>query len=131
MSVTSVSDIVSAKCVGCGRKAGPSNSVLSLYAEWYDLVPVRTASEDIGKAISDVIMKLADSGGFVSSGELISVSRDEAIGRKAVHILSDTGLIRPRYVVGDEEVTFDEAVDAKGEGKELKVCFRKSFSRER
>jgi hypothetical protein len=104
---------------------------MSLYAKWYGLVPMRTASENIGKAISSVIMSLADSGSYVDAKELVALAEDEAVGRRAVNILSDTGLIRPKYIVGDDEVTFEKAVEAKGEDKKVTVYFRKSFSREK
>ena len=103
---------------------------MSLYAEWYSLIPVRDAAEDIGKAMSSVIMKLAENGSYVGAKELMGEASSEPVGRRAVHLLCDTGLIRSKYVVDDATVTFDEAIAAKDGGKKIAVYFRKAFSRE-
>jgi ABC-type metal ion transport system substrate-binding protein len=74
-------------------------------------------------------MTLSDTSIFVPVKDLISVSSDSLSGRRALHILSDTGLIRGKYVVSGNEVSYDDAVTAKSEGEKVDISFVRAFSR--
>lgn len=123
------SGVFSAECHDCGRKAGPSDSAYSLYAEWYGLIPARTAFEDMTAAMRRILLTLADSE-YCEAKDLISNAENEAVGRRALNILDDCGLIRGKYVVDGTEASIEDAHAAKKDGKKVKVYFRRSFKRE-
>jgi len=128
-AVTYSGDMYGIRCGSCKCETGPHSSFDKVYRSWYGLVPIRDSAEDVCSSMKRIIMEVSCREGYVPAEELTGISESVDAGRRALHILVDTGLLRARYVSDGEEVTFDEAVVAKRDGKKVSTSFAKAFSR--
>jgi predicted DNA-binding ArsR family transcriptional regulator len=128
-SLTYSNDMYGIDCKSCGRQAGPENCFDTIYRKWHELVPIRKSADSVCSSIKRIIMEVSDRGSWVPAEDLIKISDDTDSGRRALHILADTGLLRTKYIVGGDEVSFDDAINLRGSGKLVSVFFIKSFSR--
>ena len=127
-SVT-IGEMMSVKCLSCGRESGPHESFHDMYREWYRLVPVRDAAVGVCRSMKNILLEISSRPSFVPGNELVALADNEAIGRRTMQILFDTGLVRAKYVVDGEEVDAKTASGAKKSGKKVDVLMLKAFSR--
>ncbi len=128
-AIISSGEMVSVKCESCGRNSGPHDSFDTMYRKWYGLVSERRMADPICQSMKNIIMEISSREGYIQHVELLAVSADKLSGRRALNILVDAGLLRTKFLMGEEELSHEQAVEAKKKGTEFKVLFKKAFSR--
>ena len=130
MSISLQDGTYAAKCA-CGRETKPCNTMEQLYATWYCMVPMSSACHDVEVQMGSIIREIMCHDEFVSSKDLTSIGNDEQAARRALAILSSTGLIEVKYFIEKggtrTEVSFEEALNHKSGGGGVSAMCRKRF----
>jgi len=113
----------SARCERCGKSRGPSPNIVSLVADWYDLVPAEKSSCDVEAEIKAI---LACSGSSVDWNSYLAGRTNTATAKRAMAILADAGVVSVKYFVDNAEVGQPAAQAAKSLGKKIAIFFRRS-----